>query len=289
MNTSVIISAGELAQLPPGEVVILDCRFSLMDKELGRKSYSEGHIPGAWFMDMEADLAGPVGEHGGRHPLPDRTDLQETLRERGVDADTLVVCYDAQRLAGSARLWWLLKYFGHEHVRVLNGGLPAWIAAGHQLTTKLPVAANGNVRLQPSPDMIASVEEVRGRNPGCVLVDSREAARYAGAEEPIDPIAGHIPGSVNYCWADITGENGMLHPEEFHTKHWSDIESGKNTIVYCGSGVTAAVNLLSMELAGLKGPKLYTGSWSDWISWPDNPVATEEDPTGTVLSRGRFP
>ena len=278
MNSHVAIGADELVGLSPDDVVIFDCRFSLDDKQLGRRSYVQSHIPGAFHLDMEIDLAGPAGEHGGRHPLPDIDEFQQKLRDAGVSSGSLVVCYDEQRIAGAARAWWLLKYFGHGNVLVLDGGLPAWREAGLDLSPDFPEAEPGDIQLEPSPEMLVDVEGVRGRPPG-MLVDSREPARFAGMDEPIDPVAGHIPGAVNYCWAEISDNDGLLRSEDFHRERWAGIGPGDDVIVYCGSGVTAAVNLLSMEVAGIRAARLYAGSWSDWISWPENPVAREETPT----------
>ena len=224
------------------------------------------------------DLAGPAGEHGGRHPLPDIDEFQQKLRDAGVSSGGLVVCYDEQRFAGAARAWWLLKYFGHGNVLVLDGGLPAWREAGLDLSPDLPEAEPGDSQLEPSPEMVVDVEGVRGKPPG-ILIDSREPARFAGMEEPIDPVAGHIPGAVNCCWAEISDNDGLLRSEDFHRERWARIGPDDDVIVYCGSGVTAAVNLLSMEVAGIRAARLYAGSWSDWISWPENPVAREEMPT----------
>ncbi|MEG4418936.1 sulfurtransferase [Microcoleus sp. LAD1_D5] len=252
------------------QVVIIDCRFSLADPELGQKQYQESHIPGAFYLDLNRDLASSVGKHGGRHPLPNIEELAEKLRASGINsAETLVVAYDDSRLAFAARLWWLLRYMGHSKVALLDGGFSGWKAAGYPVTNILPEPREGKFVPHLQQDLAVDIEAVKARKdlPGKVLVDSRESERYEGLREPIDPIAGHIPGAVNYPWQGVTDETGKVRSASEQKQRWTELEKAEEIIVYCGSGVTACVNLLSLEIAGIPDAKLYVGSWSDWCSY----------------------
>jgi len=252
------------------QVVIIDCRFSLANAELGQKQYQESHIPGAFYFDLNRDLASPVDKHGGRHPLPNMAELADKLSAIGIKfQETLVVVYDDSRLAFAARLWWLLRYMGHSKVAVLDGGFSGWKVAGYPVTDILPELYEGVFVPEVRSDLIVDIEAVKGRKdlPGKVLVDSRENDRYLGLREPIDPIAGHIPGAVNYPWQDVTDECGKVRSASEQKQRWTELETAEEIMVYCGSGVTACVNLLSLEIAGIPNTKLYPGSWSDWCSY----------------------
>ena len=252
------------------EVVIIDCRFSLADPELGQKQYQESHIPGAFYLDLNRDLASSVGKHGGRHPLPNIGELADKLSAIGINsAETLVVAYDDSRLAFAARLWWLLRYMGHSKVALLDGGFSGWKAGGYPVTNILPEPREGNFVAHLQQDLAVDIEAVKERKdlPGTVLVDSRESERYEGLREPIDPIAGHIPGAVNYPWQEVTDKTGKVRSTSEQKQRWTELEKAEEIIVYCGSGVTACVNLLSLEIAGIPDAKLYVGSWSDWCSY----------------------
>ncbi|MBW4578788.1 MAG: sulfurtransferase [Tildeniella nuda ZEHNDER 1965/U140] len=269
-----VVSAAWLHDhLDDPQVAIADCRFSLMQPTLGREQYQAGHIPGAFYLDLNQDLSSPVGEHGGRHPLPDMAQLSSRLTAMGVDSTldepTLVVAYDDSRLAFASRLWWLLRYLGHDRVAVLDGGFAGWNAAGYAVTQTVPVPKTGAFVPRSRPDQVVTMEQVKAQKdlPGVVLVDSREAERYRGEREPIDPIAGHIPGAVNYPWQTVTGADGYVRSIEAQGERWETLRSAQEIFVYCGSGVTACVNLLSLELAGIQTGKLYAGSWSDWCSY----------------------
>lgn len=288
MTANPIVSPEWLhAHLEDPDVVIVDCRFSLADPTLGQRQYQEGHIPGAFYLDLNRDLSGPVGVHGGRHPLPDSGQLTQTLSTLGVQSQTQVVAYDDSRLAFAARLWWLLRALGHERVAVLDGGLAAY-RAGYTLTSEVPPRSLGTALRQlghfvPQPSFqdcldLAAVQARRDQ-PGVVLVDAREASRYRGETEPIDPVAGHIPGALNYPWQEVTHPEGSLRSPQEQRRRWAAIESAEDIIVYCGSGVTACVNLLSLELAGIHGGQLYAGSWSDWCSYADLPIAVGPEET----------
>lgn len=262
-------------------VCVADCRFSLADHDAGRRAYAAGHVPGAFRLDMEHDLSGPKGPRGGRHPLPNPETFAETLRHAGVRGDSLVVAYDDNRLAGAARLWWLLRYFGHERVKVLDGGFAAWRDAGLPVETSYQALAPGDFTARPHPRMTVDYESLRARlgDERLVCVDAREPERYAGIDEPIDPVAGRIPGAVNYPWQHATDEQGRLRPAREHAARWASLAGDREQdrigdreiVVYCGSGVTASVNLLSLAMAGIEDALLYPGSWSDWCSRPDSP------------------
>jgi thiosulfate/3-mercaptopyruvate sulfurtransferase len=260
------------------DIAIVDCRFALADPDLGRQQYLTAHLPGARYLDLNRDLSSPVGKHGGRHPLPDTQVFEAKLAEMGINDRTLVIAYDDSRFAFAARLWWLLRYYGHDRVAVLDGGYSNWVKAGYPVTAELPAPVErGNVRLQPQPERIVEIDRVRAiqNSPAHLLIDSREEERYLGKSEPIDPRAGHIPGAVNYPWQGVSTPDGFVVPVEAHRERWAAISPELNPlaqplverIVYCGSGVTACVNLLSLELAGITTAKLYPGSWSDWCSY----------------------
>jgi thiosulfate/3-mercaptopyruvate sulfurtransferase len=253
------------------DLAIVDCRFTLMQPGLGRQQYQASHIPGAFYLDLNQDLSSPVQRHGGRHPLPDLAELVTKLESIGISSQppTRVVIYDDARLAFAARLWWLLRYLGHDRVAVLDGGFSAWQSVGYPVTDEVPVAAPGKFIPEPNSAMVVDIATVKAKKdlPGVVLVDAREGERYRGEQEPIDPIAGHIPGAVNYPWQAVTDDRGFLRPVEEQQQHWGTLPLADEIVVYCGSGVTACVNLLSLELAGIPHTQLYAGSWSDWCSY----------------------
>jgi thiosulfate/3-mercaptopyruvate sulfurtransferase len=269
--TKNVVSAQWLREhLDDPQVAIADCRFSLADPELGKKQYQDNHIPGASYLDLNLDLSSPVRSHGGRHPLPDPHTLAQKLANMGVNfQDTWVVAYDDSRFGFASRLWWLLRYLGHDRVAVLDGGFSGWIEFGYPVTQDLPPAKTGNFTPQLQTDWVVDIISVKARQDkhGVVLVDAREGDRYRGEREPIDPIAGHIPGAINYPWQETSNPNGYLQTIETQQQRWANLDASDEIIVYCGSGVTACVNLLSLELAGIAGAKLYAGSWSDWCSY----------------------
>ncbi|MGA1475567.1 MAG: sulfurtransferase [Prochlorothrix sp.] len=269
---SPLISPQDLAdrlQDNPESLVLCDCRFNLADPQQGRSQYTAGHLPGAYYLDLDQDLASPVQRYGGRHPLPDLDQLAAKLAACGVRwGETWVVAYDASRFAFASRLWWLLRYMGHDRVLVLDGGIKAWEAAGLELSAAVPNARSGNFAYQLRPEMVVNVDAVQARKelPGVAVVDSREAGRYRGEFEPIDPVAGCIPGAINRVWQEVTTDTGTAQPISWHQDRWAEVADAEEVMVYCGSGVTACVNLLSLDLAGLKTGKLYVGSWSDWCA-----------------------
>jgi thiosulfate/3-mercaptopyruvate sulfurtransferase len=273
MWQSPIISGVDLARsLDDLNVKIIDCRFALADPELGGEQYRSGHIAGANYLHLDRDLSSPILDRGGRHPLPDPDKLAAKLAAIGIEfGKTLVVAYDDSRGAFASRLWWLLRYLGHDRVAVLDGGYRHWVEAGY------PVDNNSNKSILNSnfqpilrTNWIVDIEIAKqaNANPEIILIDAREPDRYHGKTEPIDPVAGAIPGAVNYPWQDATTPEGFFLPVEFHRQRWEKIaKNSSGAIVYCGSGVTACVDLLSMAIAGIEDAKLYPGGWSDWCSY----------------------
>ena len=276
MSDQAVIEATELAKLlTHSGVVVLDCRYKLAKENLaehdaGFRDYLEGHIPGARYASLHRDLSGPLQRYGGRHPMPSAQQFEQFARAVGIGADTRVVVYDDNRLAFAARAWWLLHYFGHEHTSVLNGGLAAWRSAG------LPIAAGesppndsaGDFTCAPRSGLLLHHDEIYRQldNPPWRLVDARDAERFAGITEPLDPIAGHIPTAVNKPWQGVTHADGRLKSAAELKAHWQDIPADERLLNYCGSGVTACVNLLSQHLIGRSDAQLYPGSWSDWCA-----------------------
>lgn len=266
-----LIHVEQLAPLIGKEgLVLLDCRFALNDTEAGRRAYTEAHLPGAVYLHLDEDLSGPVGAHGGRHPLPDPAVLAAKLGAAGVGDGVSVVVYDD---AGpfAARLWWLLRWLGHDEVAVLDGGYSAWTAAGQPVTAELPAPVARSLTPRPRREMLAEMEEVRSRPVGTAVVDARPPHRFAGQPDPLDAKPGHIPGAVSRFWADGLRGGFWLSPEEQRSR-FAGLPGAGEVIHSCGSGVTACANLLAMEIAGLPGSRLYPGSWSDWVSYDENPV-----------------
>lgn len=269
-----LISVERLAAiLDRDDVVVADCRFALDDTEAGRRAYKETHIPGAVYFHLDEDLSSPIREHGGRHPLPDPGTLAEKLGKAGIGPGVKVIAYDNAG-AFAARLWWLLRWLGHDEVAVLDGGYAAWQAAGLPVTAEVPAPLPRAFRPEIRPEMVVGMEEVRDRARDQVLVDARAPERYAGEVEPLDPVAGHIPGAVNRPWEDSLRPDGRWRSPKEQARRFADLPHPEKQIHYCGSGVTACANLLALEIAGLRGARLYAGSWSDWCSYVENPVET---------------
>ena len=255
---------------------IIDCRFSLQNSSEGKKLYEKGHIPGAFYFDLEKQLSGPVSEHGGRHPLPDLKKFRAEVEKIGIDLDQKVIVYDDGGMAFASRAWWLLTYMGHEQVYILEEGFQGWKNADYPISTEIPLVGKqahfeGTLR----KEMLTSYEEVKQmiteKNEEMVLIDSRAKERYQGDFEPIDRIPGHIPGALNKVWTDgVT--NGTFKGEKEQQKRFSELDVEKPVIVYCGSGVTAIPNVLALKMAGFKDVSLYAGSYSDWVSYKENPV-----------------
>ena len=274
---SPLIEAAELGRLlaGPRPPVLLDVRWRLGGPP-GLDDYRRGHLPGARFVDLDRDLAGPPGP--GRHPLPEAGAFAAAMRRCGVGSDRPVVVYDAADSQSAARAWWLLGYFGHGDVRVLDGGLRAWELAGLPLITEVPEAGGGDFTPRPGGRRLIDAEGAARLARDGVLLDARAGARFRGESEPIDPVAGHIPGARNApTAANVDGDGRFLDPDRLrHRFNESGAGPGVEVGAYCGSGVTAAHEVLALAVAGYDAA-LYVGSWSDWITDPARPVATGPD------------
>jgi thiosulfate/3-mercaptopyruvate sulfurtransferase len=273
-----LISTAELAgHLADPDWFVADCRFELGKPDFGRDAWRAGHIPGALHVDLERDLSAPVTPSTGRHPLPSPGAFAATLARLGIANDTRVVCYDAGPGAYAARLWWMLRWVGHEAVAVLDGGFAAWTAEGRPVSAEQPTRTPARFTPRPRPEMVidaAGVAAALAR--GETLVDVRGAERFEGKAEPIDAVAGHVPGAVNLPFArNLAATGRFLGPEELAAlwRESAGSEPGRAPICMCGSGVTACQGLLALEAAGIPGGRLYAGSWSEWIQDPARPVA----------------
>jgi thiosulfate/3-mercaptopyruvate sulfurtransferase len=264
------------------DIAVVDCRFDLMNPEGGRRAYLDGHIPGARYADLNRDLSAPITATSGRHPLPTPEEFLAALNRLGVGRATQVIAYDDSSGAFAARLWWMLRWVGHPAAAVLDGGIKAWVSQGGALRTgeenPLPAAAGGpHLSLQADATAVigTAVLEQRLADPAFLLIDARAAERYAGTVEPIDAVAGHIKGAVNHPFSANLGADGRFLPAPMLRQAWESRLAGRNptqVTAMCGSGVTACQNLLSLEVAGLRGAKLYAGSWSEWIRDPRRPI-----------------
>ena len=264
--------AGELAgDWPP---VVLDVRYTALAGP-NRDAYREAHIPGAVFVDLDRELAGAVGPGTGRHPLPDVAVLQAFARSWGVCADSPVVVYDEGPAMSAARAWWLLRWAGHTAVRVLDGGLAAWVAAGGRTSTQAPEPDYGDVVLAGAAMPVVDIADVPAAAADGVLLDVRAGERYRGETEPIDPVAGHVPGAVNAPAPGNIGPDGRFLAPDALRERFAALggRPGTPITVMCGSGVVAAQTVLALEVAGI-GAGLFVGSWSQWVSDPSRPIAT---------------
>jgi thiosulfate/3-mercaptopyruvate sulfurtransferase len=271
-DVSPLISVDELAgRLDEPSVVVCDVRWYLTDPYRGEREYDEAHVPGAVFVDLHAELAGAIG--GGRHPLPTPYDFAASLSRLGIGRDDTVVAYDSAGGAVAARLWWMLRSIGHDQVAVLDGGYQAWEQAGLPTTDKVGARAPTAYPVVETWHGIVDVDDITELvEGGTALIDARAAERYRGEVEPIDPRAGHIPGAINLPHLDNLGPDGRHRSALELAERFADL--GFAPIVYCGSGVTACHDLLAMSIAGITDAHLYPGSWSDWSSTPDRPIAT---------------
>lgn len=279
---SILVSPDWLAKRMkqhPDHTAIVDVRFSLGDPSAGETAYQTSHIPGAVYLDLNKHLSSPVQTHGGNHPLPDIEDFAEKLGELGIDQETTVVIYDQANDMFSARLWWLLYYVGHEHAYILEGGLDQWVKQGKVTTNQVPVPTVKSFAPAVRSGKVAHMDEVKEKvqNGSAVLLDSRAEDRYLGKTEPLYHKAGHIPGAKNYFWKEVLTENGEWKDHEALQAHFASLPETDEIIVSCGSGVSACPNVLALTMAGYKNVKLYPGSFSDWITYPENDVATEEE------------
>jgi thiosulfate/3-mercaptopyruvate sulfurtransferase len=255
----------------PSGPVPLDVRWRLGGPP-GLDGYREGHLPRAVFVDLDRDLAAPPGP-AGRHPLPDPAAFTDAMRAAGVSQDRPVVVYDDRDATAAARAWWLLRYFGHEHVRVLDGGYQAWLAAGLPVSKADPAGTPGDFTARPGHMPMLDAAGAASMARTGLLLDARAGERYRGEQEPIDPVAGHIPGAVSAPTAENVNPDGIFRPAAELAARFAAFGAGSSVGAYCGSGVTAAHEVLALALAGIPAA-LYVGSWSDWIADPARPVAT---------------
>ena len=281
MKFTTLVSTDQLAEhLHDPHWVVFDCRFALTRTESGRQAYAKAHIPGARYAHLNEDLSGAVTPASGRHPLPDPALLARKLGLWGVDKSKQVVVYDDSFGSMAVRLWWLLRWLGHDAVALLDGGLPAWTRQGRELSADIPVIRP--TEFHPAPDaslwvdsraVLEALQEKR------VIIDARAEERFSGFIEPLDKVAGHIPGSINVPFEDNLDMRGNFLPAEDLRAQYAALLHGARpdeVIHMCGSGVTACHNLLALEIAGMPGGKLYVGSWSEWITDPSRPIFKKE-------------
>lgn len=291
MPLAQLLTADQLqARLGQPELLILDCRFALDDPAYGRRSYAAGHIAGAQFADLEGDLSGPIHKGiSGRHPLPEPAQLLARLRAWGLNDSSTVVLYDDGPGTFAARAWWLLAWLGkREGVYLLDGGLQAWREAGFDLTPALSNPAPGNFAGQPDASLLVDAVELQQRlgHPELTLLDARALPRFRGEVEPLDPVAGHIPGAqCAPCTDNLDSSGRFLPAAQLHQRFAAQLgeRPASALVAYCGSGVTACHNLFALCLAGYPLAPLYAGSWSEWITDPARPVATGDQGAGPSI------
>ena len=282
MEYTTILSCKELmANLQSRNWVIVDCRFDLTQPQWGEEEYRELHIPGAVYASVDLDLSGPKTAQTGRHPLPEPTAFLQTMSRLGIDSETQVVAYDTSSGSFAARLWFLLRLYGHFRTAVLDGDFSEW------MKLKLPIESGGHTNQpkiysgQPDLDQIITTTDIEKRlgNPDWLLIDARSPERFKGQQETIDPVAGHIPGAVNHFYGLDLAQNGLFLPAQTLRSQLEALTRGyppEKTAVYCGSGVTSTHLLLAAAIAGLPQPRLYVGSWSEWIRNPAHPIVQKE-------------
>ena len=283
MFYTTLVSTDDLARhLDDPHWLVIDCRFTLTDPEGGRQTYRKGHIPGAIYAHLDDDMAAPIGPGTGRHPLPDADVLAEKLCSWGIGVNKQIVVYDDSFGSMAVRLWWLLRWLGHPGVALLDGGYPKWLREKRPVSQEEPAAiARATCAKLPEPSLCVDADEVlRASQTGDKLIlDARPERRFSGEYEPLDPVAGHVPGAVNWNFEENLDLDGTFMPPEALRENYQALLKGRapyEVIHMCGSGVTACHNILAMEIAGLSGSRLYVGSWSEWITDPSRPIATGE-------------
>jgi thiosulfate/3-mercaptopyruvate sulfurtransferase len=275
-----LVTTAELAQhLSDPDWIIFDVRHELGDIEKGRRAYAAGHIPGAYFLHLDEDLAGPKNGRNGRHPLPDPAAFAAKINDRGVAPGKQVVIYDDLGGNFAVRLWWMLKWLGHDRVAILDGEWPLWEKEGRPISTEVPALRKGNFVARPGlgATVDAAFLERFHDDSSIKLLDARAPERFAGLKEPIDPVPGHIPGAVNRFWQKNLDADGRFKSPQQLLQEFDEMLAGaspQSVVHSCGSGVTACHNMIAMAVAGLPMGRLYPGSWSEWCSDPSRPVAT---------------
>ncbi len=256
-------------------VLFADCRFSLQDPQEGERLFNQEHVPGAAYFDLEKDLSGKVEDTGGRHPLPSIDLFVQKIEKAGINKDTTIIAYDDQLSAMASRFLWLMKYLGHQRVYIMNGGFMAWKRNQYPVSNSFNENEMGQFQYDIHNELIANQKEVAEKieDPNVAILDSRAFERYAGWEEPIDNKAGHIPSAQNYFWKDLF-EDVCWKSSDVLKAYFSNLENYNEIIVYCGSGVTATPNVIALWKSGFQNVKLYVGSWSDWITNPNNEIAS---------------
>ena len=282
MRFTTIVSTEQLAQhLDDPDWIIFDCRFSLSNTGAGMLAYQHSHIPGARYVHLDGDMSSPIIPTSGRHPLPDVKIFAGKLSRWGVDSGKQLVVYDDSFGSMAVKMWWLLRWLGHDNVALLDGNWPMWVKQKLPVTSALPQIIPANFEAHVRNELLVDAVEVDfARRERCsVLIDARPEQRFAGEREPLDKVAGHIPGSMNWVFEENLDFDGTYLPAEELKEAYLKLMHGlkpQQVIHTCGSGVTACHNMLAMEIAGLHGSKLYAGSWSEWITDPSRPVATGE-------------
>ena len=282
MFSNTLVTTEDLAaHLNDPNWVVLDCRFTLTDPEAGRQAYTKAHIPGARYVHLDNDLSAPIGDTTGRHPLPDPRVLTEKLCQWGVGVNKQVVVYDDSYGAMAVRLWWMMRWLGHPGVALLDGGYPKWTREKRPVDANIPEPHKAACACLPEPTQIVGADEIMhaSKTGDQLIIDARPDRRFSGEYEPLDPVAGHVPGAINYPFDENLDVDGTFLPPEALRENYQALLKGRpawQVLHMCGSGVTACHNILAMEIAGLPGSRLYPGSWSEWITDPVRPVATGE-------------
>lgn len=277
MHTTLIDPAALASHVTDPDWVIVDCRFDLTDAAKGEQQYLDGHIPGARYAHLDKDLSGAKTGHNGRHPLPSPEEMVGRFGALGITPQRQVVAYDADSGMYAARLWWMLRYMGHDSVAVLDGGLARWVREGHSVRGGQETWAGATFAGTPRQGWRLTADQVQADlgDPGHLLVDARTNERYHGIGETLDAVGGHIPGAANFFWQDNLGADKTFKSAADLEAQWKQFLGDRppdEVVMYCGSGVTACVNLLGLERAGLPGARLFAGSWSEWSQDPQKPV-----------------
>jgi thiosulfate/3-mercaptopyruvate sulfurtransferase len=282
MYINTLVSTEDLAaHLGDPHWIIVDCRFTLTDPDAGRQAYAKAHIPGARYVHLDDDLSAPITDASGRHPLPDPHTLGDRFSQWGIGVNRQVVVYDDSYGAMATRLWWMLRWLGHPAVALLDGGYPKWMREKRPVNAEVPEPHKANCACLPEPSQVVTAEDVlrASRISDNLIIDARPDRRFSGEFEPFDPVAGHVPGAINWPFDENLDVDGTFLPPEALRENYQALLKGRpawQVFHMCGSGVTACHNILAMEVAGLPGSRLYPGSWSEWITDPNRPVALGE-------------